>query len=164
MLESCSTGKGEDKEKNIANELTKVFSSAAHIFAPKASGSLEEIIFDRDNKIVDVRYTLIYDGKLPSDEFLKAHFLDLDPSLDSDTLHKLIELEKKSWGVLLHVKAYDAIVANNSRQPKDASARGLPKEVIDARVRELDGIAGGRFEVLGDPNVVEKLYNIPERL
>jgi len=57
ILSSCSTGKGERKEENMANYLRKMFPNAGpgKIHSPIAPGSIHRIEF-QDGKVMNVKY------------------------------------------------------------------------------------------------------------
>jgi len=46
VLRSCSAGKGEESEVNMANAFAEVFTQARHVFAPQHA-DFHELIFQR---------------------------------------------------------------------------------------------------------------------
>jgi hypothetical protein len=55
ILESCSTGKGREKQKNMANMLGRVFSTQT-IFAPTDSTLVTSYAFDKNNVVTGVSF------------------------------------------------------------------------------------------------------------
>ncbi|MFC1571252.1 hypothetical protein ACFL31_01705 [Candidatus Margulisiibacteriota bacterium] len=56
ILVSCSTGQGRKIVDNNANFLSRIFPQAAGVWAPTEPTSFDQIIFDDNNNVIDVKF------------------------------------------------------------------------------------------------------------
>ena len=56
VIDSCKTGQGRDSRENLANMLARVYPQAARVLAPIEATRIDDVVFDPDNEVIDIRY------------------------------------------------------------------------------------------------------------
>ncbi len=144
VLESCFTGHGREKKKNLANMFRKIFPQAApgSIFAPIQSTGPGIYKFDKDNNLIDVEFN---DGRLIF--------------RDEEDLKHLDDPKYYTYHAKLIPPAVDKEIPSVGSSVEDsvASSAVENKQSASSAVKELESI-------LNNPELISRYNKVAEEI
>ncbi|MDE1920303.1 MAG: hypothetical protein KGI24_02510 [Candidatus Omnitrophica bacterium] len=114
VLQSCSTGKGESFEGNMANVFAKIFPQAAHVFAPRVPAG-PRFTFDANNVVSGIKYDNFESGVVSSIN-LRTHETNLtERGYDAAKQARLQDKAMTPGGIDLNAANLDLLIKRDGK-------------------------------------------------